>query len=602
MTVQVIKFWKDTYTAFTARWRTLVGFQFAYGLAATLAFSPLVHLLLKELVRASGDAAITNYDLAEFFLSAKGVAFLVLGGLAGLLSWRLQQSALVLLTADPDAEPLTALRDVWRRIWSVLVLTLAQLAAIIVLLIPLGLTVYLVWRFLLGDQDINFYTHVKPPRWYAGLTLVAVAGLATVVTAIGLLTRWAFALPLVLRFAIPVDEALRRSFQYTRRNWVLPLATVGGFWLLVWGVSNLFSLSAIGLGRLALLGTGDHVGLAVLIVLLVFGSMGTVGLATGAVGPIFQAGLVNGLLDAASGISAVHPPAVEAKNRRALRRATAAIVLFALAGLTVGLTAWLQRLDFSIPIQITAHRGSSAAAPENTLSALRQALKDGADFAEIDVQTTKDGEVVLLHDRDLMRMGRDPRPLTTLTLKDLQKIDVGSPFGEAFKGERVPTLRDALKWARGKMGLNIELKYNVPDPTLAPRVIGLLRETAMLDQCVVTSLDLEALRQAENLEPRLVTGLIVTKALGDPTALGVDFLSVNVEAADRRLIRRARRKGLAVHVWTVNDAATFERMADRGVDFVISDHPAELSAFRRARAALTKTELIALRLRRLLVW
>jgi glycerophosphoryl diester phosphodiesterase len=109
------------------------------------------------------------------------------------------------------------------------------------------------------------------------------------------------------------------------------------------------------------------------------------------------------------------------------------------------------------------------------------------------------------------------------------------------------------------------------------------------------------LRQAKEIEPRLVTGMIVTKALGDPTGLGVNFLSVNVAEIQRRLIWQARRKGLALHAWTVNDAATFERMADRGVNVVITDRPAELSDLRRDRSSLSGPQLIALRLRRVLV-
>ena len=136
---------------------------------------------------------------------------------------------------------------------------------------------------------------------------------------------------------------------------------------------------------------------------------------------------------------------------------------------------------------------------------------------------------------------------------------------------------------------------------MAHRVIELLRETQTLDQCVITPLDLNVLTQATALDPRLVTGLIVTKVLGDPTGLGVEFLSLNVAEVNRRLIRRARQKGLAIHAWTVNDAATFERMVDQGVDVVISDHPAELVALRQARAALSVPEQIAQRLRRLLV-
>ncbi|MBK8576004.1 MAG: hypothetical protein IPN90_10125 [Elusimicrobia bacterium] len=162
-------------------------------------------------------------------------------------------------------------------------------------------------------------------------------------------------------------------------------------------------------------------------------------------------------------------------------------------------------------------------------------------------------------------------------------------------------MREALELVRGRMGLNIELKYNLPDPTLAPRVVELLKMTGMLDQCVVTSLNYEALRQAKEIEPRLVTGMIVTKVLGDPTRLGVDFLSVNVAEVNRRLIRRARQQALAVHVWTVNDAATFERMVDHGVTVVITDRPIELASLRRSRTSLSAPTLIALRLRRLLV-
>ncbi len=586
---------------FATYWRTLVGFQIVYGLAATLAFWPLIHLLLRELVSASGRSAITNYDLTAFFLSAKGSAFLLVAGLAGLISWRIQQAALVLLTAENGTSPLTALRGVAVRIRPLLALTFLQAGALLVSLLPFGLVVFLVWRFLLGEQDINYYLHMKPPQWYGALALAGTAGLATIAAGIGLATRWAYALPLVLRLKLTAWESLRRSFQYTRGKWVLLLLTVGGFWLLLWGASNGLSATVFGLGRAILPAVGEHVGLAVLIVLLVFGTLGIIALATGILGPIFQATLINRLLEQASGLRPAHLPRPTPNDRRIFRRIAFGIVLGSLAVITVGVTWWLKRLDFSDQVRITAHRGSSAAAPENTLSALRQAMKDGADFAEIDVQTTKDGEVVLLHDRDLMRMGKDPRPLASLTLQELKTIDVGSPFGEAFRGERVPTLAEVIALVRGRMGLNIELKYNLPDPTLAPRVIEILKDKKMLDLCVVTSLDLEALRQAETLEPRLVTGLIVTKALGDPTKLGVDFLSLNAGTVTRRLIRQARRQGLAVHVWTVNDAATFERMADRGVDVVISDHPAELAALRRARASLSPPALIALRLRRLLI-
>jgi glycerophosphoryl diester phosphodiesterase len=597
----VIDSWTVAWKAFADRWRTLVGFQIVSGLVLTLVFTPLVHLFLQELVRAAGDSAVTNYDLVSFFFSVRGTLFLGVAGLAGLLSFRVQQAALLLLTAEYQSGPLTALRGVWRRRWALLQLTMTQLGFLFVLLIPLALVMFLVWHFLLGSQDINYYLHTKPPVWYAALTLAGIAGLFTGTVGIGLLTRWVYALPLLLRQGVSPWASLRRSVQTTRKNWVVPLVTIGGFWLLFWGVSNLFSVLVIGLGRGVLLAVGERLALAVFVVLGVFGFLSVAALFTGTVGPLLGWILVNRLYGHAFAVGHSPSPQSTGKEEWAFRRTAIGVAWGALVVVSVTGAWWLKRLDFSPPVQITAHRGSSALAPENTLSALRLAIQDGADFSEIDVQTTRDGVVVLLHDRDLMRMARDPRRLESLSLEELRSIDVGSPFGEAFRGERVPTLAEALDLVRGRMGLNIELKYNRPDPTLAPRVIDLLRGKGMIDQCVITSLDLDALRQAEALEPRVVTGLIVTKSLGDPTRLGVNFLSLNVEAATRRLVWRARRHGLAVHVWTVNDAALFERMADRGVDVVITDHPAQLSALRQTRGALSPPELIALRLRRLLL-
>ena len=593
--------WTFAWKAFSARWRTLVGFQFVSGLAITLGFTPLVHLFLQELVRAGGDSAVTNFDLASFFLSVRGTVFLAVAGAAGLLSFRVQQSALLLLTAESSMGPVAALRGVWRRRWPLLVLTLTQAGFLLALLIPFALVLFLVWHFLLGSQDINYYLHSKPPAWYAALTLTGIAGILTGTFGIAVITRWIYALPLVLRLDVPPWESLRRSLAATRNNWLRPLLTVGGYWLLFWGASNLVSVLVIGLGRGLLVAVGERLALAVFVVLGVFGTLSVAALFTGTVGPLFALVLINRLFDSAFTVRPTQSALPTWKERRILRRTAIGVVLCALIGVSLTGAWWLKRLKFSTSVQITAHRGSSAVAPENTLSALRQAMQDGADFSEIDVQTTRDGVVVLLHDRDLMRMAGDPRPLESLTLAELRAIQVGGSFGEAFRGETVPTLAEALDLVRDRMGLNVELKYNRPDPTLAPRVIEVLREKDMVDRCVVTSLDLEALRQAEALEPRLVTGLIVTKSLGDPTRLGVDFLSLNVEAATRRLVRRARRQGLAVHVWTVNDAALFERMADRGVDVVITDHPAQLSALRQTRGALSPPELIALRLRRLLL-
>ena len=233
---------------------------------------------------------------------------------------------------------------------------------------------------------------------------------------------------------------------------------------------------------------------------------------------------------------------------------------------------------------ITAHRGSSLAAPENTLSALRQAIADGADYAEIDAQSTKDGEVVLLHDGDFMRLSGDSRWLETLTLEEARQIDIGSWFSPAFAHERLATLAEAIDVVTDKLRLNIELKYNRPTPNLASAVVNRLRDKDFVDQCVVTSFNYLSLLEVKRLEPKLTVGLIVAESAKDPTRLPVDLLSVHTSAVEPGLVNRVRQAGKAIHVWTVNDPITLFRMVESGVDNVITDKPAETRAILKGRA------------------
>jgi glycerophosphoryl diester phosphodiesterase len=271
----------------------------------------------------------------------------------------------------------------------------------------------------------------------------------------------------------------------------------------------------------------------------------------------------------------------------------AAMLALSFAGLLYVAT----RLDLERPVAVTAHRGASTAAPENTMAAFRAAMAAGADYAELDVQLTRDRRVVVLHDADLMRMGGEPRRVASSTLAELQAVDVGRRTGPAFAGERVPTLEDVIDEVGGRMKLNVELKYNVRDPELAPAVVELLRRKDFLDQAVITSLDYAALREVRTLEPRLRTGHIVTAGAGDLTRSQADFLSLNAARATPLLIRRARAAGKQVHVWTVNEPDVMLRMIERGVDNVITDDPAAFARVVAERRELGRAELLGLRLR-----
>jgi glycerophosphoryl diester phosphodiesterase len=298
--------------------------------------------------------------------------------------------------------------------------------------------------------------------------------------------------------------------------------------------------------------------------------------------------------------SAEDAPAGEAAPGAGRFAARAIAAVFGLAAVAA-LGSWLalSRMDLRPRVEVTAHRGASVAAPENTMAAFRAAIAAGADWIELDVQRTRDGRIAVLHDADFMRVAGDARRVGQVAAADLAGIDIGRRYGGAFAGEHPPLLEEVIGLARGRVRLNIELKYNAPDPALAPAVVTLLRREGFLGDAVLTSLDYAALRQVESIEPAAVTGHIVTAAIGDVLRTDADFLSLNAAQATVSLVRRAHRAGKGVHVWTVNTRDAMIELAARGVDNIITDDPALFARVRHEVSALEPQELLGLRLRAL---
>ena len=110
-------------------------------------------------------------------------------------------------------------------------------------------------------------------------------------------------------------------------------------------------------------------------------------------------------------------------------------------------------------VQLTAHRGASTSAPENTMPAMEAAVDQMADFAELDVQETRDGVLVLFHDSTLERIDGTRRTIRSLSWDELQQVDAGGWYSEQYSGTRIPKLEDVIEYVRGRMMLNIEIKY-----------------------------------------------------------------------------------------------------------------------------------------------
>jgi glycerophosphoryl diester phosphodiesterase len=234
------------------------------------------------------------------------------------------------------------------------------------------------------------------------------------------------------------------------------------------------------------------------------------------------------------------------------------------------------------PVAVTAHRGGTRHSIENTVAAIREAIDAGAQFAEIDVQMSRDAVLVVTHDSDFSRQARVARKVWELTYDEIREIPLTSPAHPDIPPDHAPTLEEVLDVARGRIHLNIELKYyGDHQPGLARRVVEAVRSGGMADQIVIQSLHYAGLEEVRRAAPEIPIGYLFSVNAREPKRLDVDFLSVQIGRVTGPFINAAHRRNQDVHVWTVDKPADMERMIDLGADNLITNHPPEALALVR---------------------
>jgi glycerophosphoryl diester phosphodiesterase len=227
---------------------------------------------------------------------------------------------------------------------------------------------------------------------------------------------------------------------------------------------------------------------------------------------------------------------------------------------------------------ITAHRGSSSSAPENTISAIYRAIEDGAGYAEIDVQMSEDGVVIVYHDRTLKKLG-NTTAINKLQYNEIIHADAGQWFDNEFTGERIPRLEEIMEIAMNKIKLNIELKMYDPVSLLPDAVVRLIEINGFVNNCIVTSFDENAIRRIKKLNPNIKTGLIVKSHRQINKQFlnsDINIISVKSHIVNSNLMKKTAKHNKEVHVWTVNDEKEMKRMLKAGVASIITDYPEKL--------------------------
>jgi glycerophosphoryl diester phosphodiesterase len=597
----------DVWRDFRTSHRPLIVFELAFKGAVVLFGAVGTGWIMGPLIASTGHAAVTNTEIARFLVSPAGIAYLALIALSLMLATLLEHVGVIAIAAARlrgrglgVRDTLILLATVSMRLFS---FSLRSLLALAFLCAPFAVMGGLAYLVLMSRHDVNYYLTTRPPSFYAAAAIggVLLAGLAAGLAR--LYVDLVLVMPILLFEDRRGSEAMRES-----RHRIRGARLRAGVILLGW------QLVGSGLGVAALWGFNRSCGLVLptaevrrivlvpLVAAMLAGQAALVSAASFLLVAVHCLLILRIYRERGGQPRAIERPSsglaswvervgrgIDPERWRIMRLRTLGLLT------ALGFVAYVGwsvpgRLGARVPIVVVAHRGYHHRAPENTLGAFRAAIDVGADFAELDVQETADGEIVVLHDRDLMRMAGDPRRIADLTLAEARRLDLGRKAGPEFAGERIPTLAEVIALARGKIKLQIELKYYGKDRGLARKVAELIRRQDFEDQCEVTSLKDEGLRLARQANPRLKVVALVTYAVGDPGRLDVDGLSVNTEVLSDRLIRAARRRGKSLYAWTVDDPRMMVRLVERGVGGLVTDAPDVLIRIRREREELTDVE------------
>ncbi len=226
---------------------------------------------------------------------------------------------------------------------------------------------------------------------------------------------------------------------------------------------------------------------------------------------------------------------------------------------------------------IMAHRGSSYNAPENTMLAFEKAVEATADYIELDVHETKDGRIVVMHDSSLKRTTGINKNIWDMNYDEISMLDAGSWFGdeEEYGQCRIPLLEEVMEYTKGKIKLNIEIKLSDNEPDLVGRVAELIDRYGYIDDCVVTSMNYEALKEIKEINPDIMTGYVLTVAYGNFYNLPyVDAFSINSGFVNKNMVDAIHNRGKEIYVWTVNGESRARELTVMGVDALITDNPA----------------------------
>ncbi|MGR3713201.1 MAG: glycerophosphodiester phosphodiesterase family protein [Shimia sp.] len=585
---------QDVKTAFATAWQLrwpFVAANIVFNLLLAAIFAPMMALTVQAALMFSGKPALADFDIAYFLMSPAGaIGGLVLIGMVLVLA--VLNISFMMASAHHahfhgQVGLLNGAAIVLPQAPAVLSLAVRLTLQVLVLSVPFVLVAGFVGLRWLGEFDINYYLTHQPPIFLKSVVVIGVVLGVWLLVLCWRLLGWTLSLPLVVFGRTRPADALRISQDRMKgRKWPFLLHML--FWGAVSAVMFVIALGAVTLLADVVLAVMPH-STRVLVVVLVL-LAGTLAFVNVLVSAITTGAAAVLIVDEADWPQA----AVMQKSVPVPLLIVASFVAVVVGGLGAFGLAGLAPVDDGQPVEVIAHRGAAGTKPENTMAAIVEAVRVGADWVEIDVQETADGAVVVMHDSDFMKQAGNPLNVWDATVPDLADIDIGSWFDTAYSDQRPPLLVDVLRAAKDQSGVVIELKYYGHDDQLEQRVIDIVEAEDMVSQVQMMSLKYDAVEKMRGLRPDWPVGLLASASLGKMWDLDVDFLAVNSATTSHRLVRESQASGKKVYVWTVNDPLAMSAMISLGVDGLITDQPELARQVISERRSLTGAERLVL--------
>ncbi len=564
----------------TYNWKALVEFELFYKLITTATVFPLFWALFNGLLRLRGFHYLTSENFMTFLLHP--VAILGLAGIFLLMTVyaMIDIGAVIFIVEQSRQEEkasfVQTLVFAIQNAFHVFRRGNAMLVLVVIAMLPLiqfGVLTSFIGTLTLPD----FIMEQVYSSW--GWGLFYFGGIAALVY---VLMRWFFAFHYFTLEDLSFKEARKKSLALGKGNRLRNLLIFGGIQIATWALYQIVAL--IGITVITLLTRA----LSANIILnsLLSGSISGFLLFT----MILIAALQSPFTYAVLSVLFYHRkeqkgepivPLVEpnTKQHPKLRKFVNTVEWVGLAAGLVG-CIWMGyqvqkgNVYATQKIEVTAHRGASTYYPENTLSAVRGAIDMGADWIEVDVQQSKDGQIFLSHDSNFRKLAGVNKNAWELTYEEIASLDVGSAFSAEFAGEAPPLLADVLDVAKlTGSRLNIELKPTGHETSLEESVVSLVEEKNAANLIVISSQEYETLKKVKAVNESIRTVYIMSLAYGDILRLdAADEFSVEASSVTRSLVNRIHGANKLISVWTVNTENAINKMIDYKVDNLVTDN------------------------------